>query len=267
MNTFGILLSMMGMVLITAFFLTFRGLNGSNTSEEEREELRREITALKQETETLRIQKALRRQPIINAPPVATYSPPAPPIDPVSTTPTKEVSDDTMDEIEELRKQLAEQQEENDSLSKEKEKAQRKQKVAETEAGMAWSERTKSRQKQERERKRVEIALKMGSISSVNVEYGFIIFQPVSGRQFQPGQTLGIRRNSGILGQITVKSQEGGSYIADLKRNAYAGGYPAAQEGDEIIVLPASYRAPGEEDAASGGSGSSTGGPVELLPQ
>gem|GEM_PF-488897 len=232
------------MALIAALFFSISGLKSEDSSAQ-KEELMKEIVALREETETLRLQSALRQQPIIA--PVSTYQ--APPV--ATTTPTPPAADkedDTSEALAELQRQLAEQEEENEALVKEKEKAERKQGVAEQEASMAWKERTKAQQKMERERKRVEIAMKMGTIMAVNVEYGFVVFQPARGQQFQSGQTLGIRRNSGILGQIVVRQEENGDYIADLKANAYAGGYPAAQEGDEIIILPATYRAPGETD-------------------
>ncbi len=267
MNTTGILLSMMTMVLIVALFVT---INGHNPNEDSRQELRDEIAAINKERDALRLQSSIRQPlatPVINSYQPTPVNPPAP----IPTTPaeTKPLEDETEKQIRELQRQLAEEQEEKEELVKEKEKAERKQSVAEKEASMAWKERTEDSQKRERERKRVEIALKMGTVVSANTEYAMVIFQPANGQQFQSGQTLGIRRNSGILGQIIVQNEAEGQYIANLKPNAYAGGYPEVQEGDEIIVLPASYRAPGEDELGTGtGTSSPSQAPLqELLPR
>jgi len=269
MNTTGFLLGMMTIMVLIAFITSFGGIQFGNNNQpnEEREKLRSEIAELQQESAKLRLQAALQRAPL-------PYNSPAPYVAPtntstISTSPPaveKPLTQELSSEIDELKKQLAEQEETNAALEETNEKVERQKNVAEKEASMAWSERTKVQQKQERERRRIEIALTMGTVQAVNSEYGFLTFRPSPNQQFSRGQTLGIRRNSGVLGQIIIDREQEGDYIANIKPNAYAGGIPPIQEGDEVIVLPESYFNPADE-ASTGTSGGSNQSLRELLPE
>jgi hypothetical protein len=59
---------------------------------------------------------------------------------------------------------------------------------------------------------------------------------------FLKGDELGIRRGSGVLGRVAILSQDTGQYSAELKPNAYAGGLPPVEIGDELIRLPDNYQ-------------------------
>ncbi len=266
MNTISLLLSMTAVLLLVTLLLSFGGVKVGGSDQDKHETLRREIADLKKEAQNIRLQAAIQRAsaPIISAP-ASQYQTPITTVpnnlnpEPVSDQP---IDDELAAQLKEVQQQLAEEREEKETLEAEKSKAERKADVAEREASMAWKERTKAQQRSERERRRVEIALLMGTVSSVNQEYGFLTFVPANGQQFQPGQKLGIRRNSGVLGQITVDNEEGGTYVANIMPNAYAGGIPPVEEGDELIVLPESYRAPGQESSPSGTSSSGSSSPI-----
>ena len=107
-------------------------------------------------------------------------------------------------------------------------------------------EKTKAAQRQERDAQRVTNALLMGNVSAFKKDWAWLSFSPTDSANFQPGQELGIRRNSGILGRITIDRFEGDQYVANVKENAYAGGIPDIVEGDEIIVIPPFYGMSGE---------------------
>lgn len=270
MNVTSLFLGMLSVVLLMFLLFSLRDMNSGGSSTAEHDLLRREIQELRDESKTLRLQAALRRQPpsqqIYQAPApqptLQAQSSPSPPL------PTKPVDDALAEQIAELQAQLDDEKETSAQLAEKAEKAERKKDVAEKEAGMAWEERTKVQQKAERGRRHIEMALTMGTVTEVNTEYGFLVFTPSGRQQFQSDQVLGIRRNSGILGTVRVDRDLGGSFSANMMPNAYAGGIPPVEAGDELIILPDTYRVPGSESApspAGGGASISEQPLIELL--
>ncbi|MDA7876855.1 hypothetical protein N9A89_02175 [Akkermansiaceae bacterium] len=225
MNTTNILLVTTSLLVLVAFTLSFGKFSrdsGSSDASAERQQLDAEIARLESEREALRL-SAYRTPP---APypisPAAVPEPAAP--EPVQS----EISEETAADLEIVRSQL--------------EEANRKNEVLEKETSMIHKRETEEAQRTEEAEKRVRIAPLMGTIDSVNTEYGFLTFSAKNGRSFQQGQELGIRRGSGILGRVEVSSVQGDEYSANIKPNAYAGGLPPVRIGDELIRLPDNYK-------------------------
>ncbi len=225
MNTTNILLATTSLLVLAAFFLSFGKFSrdsGSNDASVERQQVEAEIARLESEREALRL-SAYR-----TAPTPYPISPVAVP-EPVAPEPAQsEISEETAAQLEETRQQL--------------EEANRKNEVLEKETSMIHKRETAEAQRTEKAENRVRIALLMGTVDSVNTEYGFLTFGAKNGLNFTTGQELGIRRGSGILGRIEVSSVQGDQYSANIKPNAYAGGLPQVRIGDELIRLPDNYK-------------------------
>ena len=232
MNTTNILLATTSLLVVVAFVLSFGKFNTSSRSSDaeiERQALATELARLEGERLALQRSSYQSRAPY----PISPASVPEPvPVE--EPAPTTEISDEAAAQIEELQKQLAQSNEE-------KEDTEFKNDVLTEEAKLILRDKTRAAQRAERAENRVRIALLMGTIDSVNTEYGFITFQAQNGMSFQPGQELGIRRGSGILGRVKVSSSQGDEYSANMLPNAYAGGLPPVTLGDELIQLPANY--------------------------
>ncbi len=240
MNTTNILLGTTSLLLVVAFALSFGNFSknrNSDANNKEYEQLRTELAAAKATQEKMQLE-FLRSSTA-----AATPTTSAPVIPSAVATETAPLDDDLKKKLEE---QIAALESENSELEKEKEKAELKADVNEKETLLVMREKTKEAQRQQRDAKRVTEALLMGTVSGFNKEYGFLTFVPTENANFQPGKELGIRRNSGILGRITIDRLEGDQYIANVKENAYAGGIPDIVEGDEVIVVPPFYGVPGE---------------------
>lgn len=236
MNTTNILLVTTSLLILVAFVLSFGNFKTGTSGDEAREQyekLRLELAELKAETRTI---NEMRR--------AALFQNPANPPSPRSSNPTSEVSDLTQkqqEEISNLQELLAEQEA---AAAEERRKAE----LFEQEAAHFNAEKTREEQREERKKNRVRIALKMGTVDVVNTEYGFLSFTPNNQMNFQPGDTLGIRRHSGVLGRVRVSRQEGTQYVADIQPNAYSTtGLPEVRAGDELIKLPDDYKKPESE--------------------
>ena len=237
MNTTNILLGTTSLLLVVAFALSFGGLNknrGSAANKKEYEEIRAELEKQKALYDQMQLENLRNRAASVTTP--ITPSPSTP----IETAP---LDDDIKKKLQET---IERQKDEIVELEVEKDKAEIKAKVNEKETLLLMREKTKLAQRQQRDAQRVTTALLMGMVDGFNKEYGFLTFTPTENGNFQPGQELGIRRNSGILGRITIDRLQGNQYIANVKENAYAGGIPEIVEGDEIIVVPRHYGVSGE---------------------
>ncbi|MGC6427864.1 MAG: hypothetical protein ACON5H_12830 [Akkermansiaceae bacterium] len=236
MNTTNLLLATTSLLILVAFVLSlgnFKRDSGSDEAREAYEKLRIELAELRRETQII---EEMRRAAIYQAPIVPSPSP----VVEAAAPETSALSQEQEDEIKRLKEQLAEQEVESE---KEKKKADLYQK----EALHFMGEKTREAQREERKQNRIRIALKMGTVTMVNTEYGFLSFSPDNQMTFQPGDVLGIRRNSGVLGRVRVSRQEGDQYVADIQPNAYATtGLPEVREGDDLIKLPEHYSKPSE---------------------
>lgn len=233
MNTSNILLACTSILILVAFILNFGNFKKESSSDDsriQREELILELARIEAENNALR-ETYLSQERF-------------PPVQPINSIPapsptTTDLSDEQARQIEELQNQLAEERED-------KEKATEQALKAEQETLHFMREKTREVQREERKQNRIRMALKMGTVDTVSLEYGFVTFNPESGMIFQPGQKLGIRRQSGVLGQVTIDRQQGAQYVANLIPNPYAGGLPPVTIGDELIKLPDEYNTPDE---------------------
>ena len=281
MNATSLILGVISLLLLLTLVLTVNNLQPADTSTSDHQALRREIRELREETETLRRQSALRRPmvptsyPVAPAPQAVTPPPMNLPTAPSATTASTPLDDEKAAQIAELERQLAESEESNAELNEKVEKAERRKDVAEREAGLAYEQRTKAAQKRDRAMRDIGIAMKLATVSEVNTEYAFVVFEAVDGRQFTPGQTLGIRRNAGILGLVRVEQHsQGDSYTGTILPNSYAGAAVPVQPGDELILPPDSFVAKNPEaggvnaDASSnsGAAGGTSNEPMLELP-
>ncbi|MDB4381948.1 hypothetical protein N9Z40_03580 [Akkermansiaceae bacterium] len=232
MNTTNILLATTSLLVVVAFLLSFGKFtesSGTSDAERERQQIETELARLEGERQALELSSYRNRA----AYPLTPAAVPAP----VAPAPTQGVSDESATQIKELQDQLNE-------ATEEIAETELKNDVLEKETSYLHKEETRKAQRAERAENRVRIALLMGTVDSVNTEYGFATFKAQNSMTFQPGQELGIRRGSGILGRVRVSSVQGEQYSADILPNAYAGGSPAVTLGDELIRLPDDYKTP-----------------------
>ncbi|MGJ8696546.1 MAG: hypothetical protein ACSHYF_09525 [Verrucomicrobiaceae bacterium] len=237
MNTTNLLLATTSLLVVVAFALSFGTFSKKSNTDDAaqlKKELRMELAQFRAE----RAEAEARRQMAYYAPtsPALTSNPVTPSVA-AETPATTEISDDVAAQIAAVQEQLAEKDE---ALKKAEEKVE----FHKEEAGMMMEEKTREAQRQARLENRVRMALKMGTVGEVNTEFGFLTFRPENDMNFNPGSELGIRRGSGILGRVVVSRQQGTEYVADIKPNAYAGGLPPVNAGDELIQLPDDYSAP-----------------------
>ena len=153
--------------------------------------------------------------------------PPVPAVTPATLPVTPAVTPLDDSERKELEDKIEDLEEEAIALKEEVDEANR--------------ERNEEKMKQQMAAKRISMALDMGTVVSANKASGFVIFKPsLSAPNHQPGTTLSIRRNSGILGEIIVERlAEDGHYIATMKPQVFApDGYPSILPGDTVIVNP-----------------------------
>ena len=81
-------------------------------------------------------------------------------------------------------------------------------------------------------------ALIMGQINQFYPEDGFASMTIINYENVQPGVTLAIRRNTGIVGQVKVTTVESNEAIADILPYTFLGGEIDVQPGDELIINP-----------------------------
>lgn len=236
MNVTTIILGITSIVLAVAFFFSLGGLNKDNSAEEQAEmkELREQVAAIKAEAAAIRqTPDPYAYNPAVLPNPTAAVAPPTMPDESATT----EVSPEDLAEIERLKAEVA-------SMKEGKEKAERKADVANEEALMVLGEKTKVDERANRNKRSVENALTLGKVVTYNTEYGFLTFRPAIERDFNPGEKLAVRRNSGILSRATVSGEGNGEITADVRSNALAGGMPDIKAGDDIILLPDYYDPP-----------------------
>jgi len=242
MNATNILLGTTSLLLVVAFALSFGNFNknrDSDSANKEYDKIRAELAAQQALFDKMQLEN-LRRSAITSTTPAPAPTPVIPEPSPAETAPLSE------DLKSKLEAQIEKLQQEKTELVDDREKAERKADVSEEEARLLMREQTKAAQRQERDAQRVTNALLMGTVDGFNKEWSFLSFVPTEHANFQPGQELGIRRNTGILARITIDRLEGNQYIANVKQNAYAGGVPEIVEGDEVINIPPFYGVSGE---------------------
>lgn len=207
-------------LLLGALAVSWQGMNSGvkNTSPDEIARLKKQVAELRAEQDKLQLEKQLLQ--------VKTSNPPIP-------TPAANAA-----EIEAMKAQMEANQAALAQLEAEKDKAKRDNKVAQDEEGLL-NQRDKEKGDAELRRARmIGEALLIGRVKEYveDAQYGgFITFEVLMPDQVQVGTVLGIRRKTGILGQLKVSDVTADGAIA----NPLPGFGPVQpQVGDELILPP-----------------------------
>lgn len=227
MNTMKILIGATFAVLVACLFLSYNKMK----TDLDRDPSVSEIAALqKRLTQLENADKGT--YPTHNAPTTNTPYNPTPSIQPTANPLEQQAAEMAKQkEIEELRKKLAESEAKT-------EKAEHDADIADAEAGALAEEVLDQRQPEIRKAKSIVNALLMARVSSYDVDNQLVGIQVERQEQVHPGITLGIRRNSGIIGRIKISTVEFSEAVGDPIKGSFMGGNIDIREGDELILPP-----------------------------
>lgn len=204
-------------LLLAALVVSFQGMKDGvrDAPQDEIARLRSQIDQLRLEQDRLSLEKQLRE---------------------VRETPVPQTAGPS--ELEKMKADLARKEEEIAALAAEKEDAEKKAATYRDEAGFIGGRELEKGDNDLRRSRMIRDALLIGTISSyvVNPEVGnFVTIDVVMPEQVQPGTILAIRRNTGILGRVTVSDVTSEGAIASPMPGF---GPVEPQEGDELIIPP-----------------------------
>ncbi len=176
------------------------------------------------ELEELRLQNAqLKAAPAVVVQPLPTVAPQA----------AAKVPAETQKELDRLKAEL---QAANDEALRRAEAAAKL--AAESQApDPVLDEPTTLPAKMEKRALAVQNALLLGTVSSYNEDFNLVSFSITREGMIDRGMTIGIRRNTGIVGRIKVTDLEAGSGIGEAVIGTFLGGLDI-QVGDELIIPP-----------------------------
>jgi len=226
MDTIKILLGATVALLFAAVALSWSNMKNASTSPEELTRVRQQLVDLDLETQRLATERELQN--------LRTASPPP------SETATAAKPARTDKELE-LEERLAEAQAKLAETETQKGKAERNAKVAEKEAGFIAQHDLEGRDKQLRRARQIKDALLIARIKQfvVNEEVGsFAVIEIERPENVQTGATLGVRRNTGILGQVRIGEITGTEAVANPVASSFQGGPVDLKAGDELIIPP-----------------------------
>ncbi len=204
-------------LLLAAVVLSFQGMNEGvkNAPQEELERLRKQVDQLRVEQDRLNLEKQLQQ---MRAAP-----------DPVASAPS---------EVDRMKAELEAKEAELAALAEEKEDAEQKAETYRDEAGLIGQRELEKSDNVLRRARLIRDALLIGRVAEyVNTpESGnFAVIEVVLPEHVQVGTTLAIRRNTGILGKITITDITADGAIG----NPMPGFGPVEPEkGDELIIPP-----------------------------
>lgn len=226
MDTIKILLGATVALLFAAVVLSWNNMKRGveNASPEELARVRQQLAELELENQRLATEKELEN--------LRTANPPA-------AEPTRPVQADKMEQLE---ARLAETEARLAEASTEKEKAERDATVAQKEAGLIAQRDLESRDKELRRARQIRDALLIARIKEYveNEELGsFVVIEIERPDNVQAGSVLGVRRNTGILGQVRVDQVNGNEAIANPVGGTFFSGNIDLKPGDELIIPPA----------------------------
>ncbi|BCU76093.1 hypothetical protein [Luteolibacter sp. LG18] len=222
MDTMKILLGATVALLIGALAMSWNGMKQGVATAPGEEQLRikQQIEELNLEVQRLKTEKAVQELRI----PTASQSAPAP-------APSSA-------DLEEAKAQLAAKEAQLKALEDEKNKAERKARLYKDEAGEVGSQILESHDQELRRARQISQALVMAVVTEYQEDPalgGVVVIDVKMPEQVQVGSILGIRKNTGILGQVKVTSISPEGAIA----SPLAGfGQLKPQPGDELIVPP-----------------------------
>ena len=84
--------------------------------------------------------------------------------------------------------------------------------------------------------KRVKESPSLGEVQDFVAEHGFVTFKVVEDSGLKPGMKFDLRRDSAVVGRITIEAIEGTEVIANLDPKSVPAGV-AVQKGDDIISV------------------------------
>lgn len=229
MDTIKILLGATVALLFAAVVLSWNNMKRGveNAPPEELARVKRQLAELELENQRLATERELDK--------LRVATPPNNDADAVTTTAVK------TDKMSELEARLAETEAKLAEAAAAKDKAERDATVAEGEAGLIAQRDLESRDKELRRARQIKDALLIARVKEFveNEEVGsFAVIEIDRPDNVQPGTVLGVRRNTGILGQVRVDDINGNEAIANPVAGTFFGGNIDLKPGDELIVPP-----------------------------
>jgi hypothetical protein len=220
MDTMKVLLGATVALLLGAVGLSLHGMRKdvANTPPDELARLKKQIEELRLEQDRLQLEK--QRQQLQSSEPAPT----APPL-----TPDREAA---------LKAELAAKDAELAKIAEEKAKAERDAQTFKEEAGLIGQRNVESQDTVLRRARLISEALLMGKVKEFieSPDTGsFVIFEVLMPEQVQQGSILGIRRKTGVAGQIKVSEISPEGAIANVLPGF---GDFKPQPGDELILPP-----------------------------
>lgn len=246
MNTTNILLGTTSVLLVVAFALSFGDFKKSSKSDDaisRRQEKTMELERVRQERLALELE-LMRNRAALTPSPLPAYPTPSP-VTPAPSAAQPQVSASEAARIAELDAELEAIRQANETLENEKDEAnqarldaEEKAQLAEGELASNYEEKLALKEQLQIRTKKINLALSMGTVTSANKEIALVIFEPTENANFDIGKVMSIRRNGGIVGEITVDRLDSaqGLYIGTMRAHGFsADGYPDVLPGDEVI--------------------------------
>ena len=206
-------------LLLAAVVLSFNGMNEGvkNAPSDEIARLQNQIDRLRIEQERLDVERELRQ---------------------TREMPAREEATANASEVEEMKAQLAAIEAEKAALEEEKDLAEKKADVYRDEAGLIGQRELEKGDNELRRARMIRDALLIGRVSQYVSDPtlgGFAIIEIVLPEHVQVGTVLAIRRNTGILGRVTITEITGEGAVGSPMPGF---GPVEPQTGDELIIPP-----------------------------
>jgi len=204
-------------VLLAAVVLSFQGMNEGvrNAPQDELARLRSQVDQLRIEQDRLNLEKQLQQ---------------------MRTTPDPVAS--ASSEVNRMKAELEAKNAELGALADEKETAEKKAETFRDEAGLIGQRELEKGDNVLRRARLIRDALLIGRVKQYIMDPsagGFAVIEVVLPEHVQVGTILAIRRNTGILGTVTITDISSEGAIG----NPMPGFGPVEpQEGDELIIPP-----------------------------
>ena len=196
----------------------------ANAAPDELQRLRQQLDELRLEQERLEIERRARefrdRQPL-NLP----------------TTGGTGQTPANSPEIEAMKAELAAKEAALRAIEEEKAKAERDAQVYRDEAGLLGQRKVESADQELKRARMISDALLVARVTGFTEDEfgGFVTIDLLMPELVQPNETLAIRRNTGILGYITVTTIEGREAVGNPQPGV---GPIDPRAGDELIIPP-----------------------------
>ena len=231
MDTIKILLGATVALLFAAVVLSWNNMRQgvAGAKPEELARVHQQLAELELENQRLATEREL--QNLRTATPTAAV-PGAP------TTPATPARTDRMADLE---ARLAETEAKLAETETEKGKAERDAQVAKNEAGLIAQRDLESRDKTLRRARQIKDALLIARVKEFieSEEVGsYAVVEIERPENVQPGCMLGVRRNTGILGQVRIDEVTGTEAVANPVAGTFLGGPVDLKPGDELIIPP-----------------------------